>query len=85
MLDQDVAHIPEHERHWPSGLCISSFRVVPSISVTVDTPSPVTVDMDPLAADHETCSMVLKGDGIRAVSPVAEVVRELVTGSDQDL
>lgn len=70
ILHRDIANIPEHEGHGPSGLRVPCFGGIPGVAVSVDATGAVAVDVDAVAGKDKAGMVVLEGDGIGVVAPV---------------
>jgi hypothetical protein len=74
VLDEHIAHVPKDKRHRPPRLCICFFGIIPRIPVPINSTSAVAIDVYPLSSDNEPSVVILEGNGIGVVSPVAEIV-----------
>jgi hypothetical protein len=82
VLDVEVVHthfgrIPKDKGHRPSRLSITSLGCIPSISIAVNTPGPMSVDFDIIPGNDKTCCVILERDGIGIISPVVKVIGKL--------
>lgn len=85
----NVTDIPEHKWHRPAWLGVARFRRIPagdqpglirghwsdlpSVSIAINPPRSITIDVDAITSEDEASMMVLKAYGIRIVSPVPEI------------
>lgn len=79
MLNSDVADVPEDKRHRSARLGDLLFSIIPDIPVTENTASSIAIDVDTFSRDDEPGMMILKGNRIRVVSPISQIIRHLET------
>jgi hypothetical protein len=77
VLHVDIRHIPKHKWHWSPWLRSPFLRIVPHISVSINSACSIAINGDLVSRNDETSVMVLEGYWVGIVAPVTQVIREL--------
>lgn len=75
MLDKHFTNVPEYKGHRTSGLGDCLLCVIPSISITIDTATTFSSNVNTISCKDDSGGMILKCNRVGIISPVCEIIR----------